>query len=143
MLRFRSFFFDLSPCCLSNQISMSQISMRKGRPPSSRPSLAYVHRMRVCAFIAGGLYISNPFLCSCYADKKCSRCKCAVYCSKDHQVAHWKVHKTVCELKMNGTLKSDAAEVVPESCLFPGIYMIFLFDPCVFACQVTSRPTFI
>lgn len=28
---------------------------------------------------------------------RCSRCQKAVYCSKEHQRAHWKIHKSVCE----------------------------------------------
>ena len=28
--------------------------------------------------------------------KKCSRCKAVAYCSKEHQTAHWKVHKHSC-----------------------------------------------
>ena len=28
--------------------------------------------------------------------KKCSRCKAVAYCSKEHQTAHWKVHKHTC-----------------------------------------------
>mmetsp|Transcript_86 Transcript_86/g.208 ORF Transcript_86/g.208 Transcript_86/m.208 type:complete len:401 (+) Transcript_86:110-1312(+) len=27
----------------------------------------------------------------------CAKCKTATYCSRDHQVAHWKVHKRVCK----------------------------------------------
>ena len=29
--------------------------------------------------------------------KRCKRCKVAKYCSKEHQVEHWKVHKRECK----------------------------------------------
>ncbi|VEN52368.1 unnamed protein product [Callosobruchus maculatus] len=35
-------------------------------------------------------------LCGCFASKKCSRCRVADYCSRQHQVADWKQHKTEC-----------------------------------------------
>jgi hypothetical protein len=35
-------------------------------------------------------------LCGVSASKKCSRCLIPVYCSKDHQSCHWKVHKKLC-----------------------------------------------
>ena len=35
-------------------------------------------------------------LCNLEATKKCTRCGVAVYCNKDHQAVHWKVHKKVC-----------------------------------------------
>jgi len=36
-------------------------------------------------------------LCGVRATKKCSRCSVAVYCNKDHQSSHWKVHKNICK----------------------------------------------
>jgi len=46
---------------------------------------------------------NNPASCleKVHADRKllqCVRCKSAQYCSKECQVAHWKVHKKVCKL---------------------------------------------
>eukprot|EP00928_Gymnodinium_smaydae_P063619 TRINITY_DN4713_c0_g1_i1.p1 TRINITY_DN4713_c0_g1~~TRINITY_DN4713_c0_g1_i1.p1 ORF type:complete len:593 (-),score=67.12 TRINITY_DN4713_c0_g1_i1:18-1796(-) len=35
-------------------------------------------------------------LCADQASKRCSRCKCAYYCSADHQKAHWKEHRLLC-----------------------------------------------
>nr|CAI5839134.1 unnamed protein product [Callosobruchus analis] len=35
-------------------------------------------------------------LCGCFASKKCSKCRVAHYCSRQHQVADWKLHKTQC-----------------------------------------------
>nr|CAH7767911.1 unnamed protein product [Callosobruchus chinensis] len=35
-------------------------------------------------------------LCGCFASKKCSRCGVADYCSKEHQITDWKLHKTEC-----------------------------------------------
>jgi pre-rRNA-processing protein TSR4 len=40
-----------------------------------------------------------PFLCAlcgCRAPHQCSRCKLVSYCSKEHQKAHWKLHKKRC-----------------------------------------------
>lgn len=36
-------------------------------------------------------------LCGCFGEKRCSQCKKAVYCSRDHQVLDWKErHKKIC-----------------------------------------------
>ena len=35
-------------------------------------------------------------VCHCNAGVRCSRCKLLRYCGKDHQRAHWAVHKAFC-----------------------------------------------
>ena len=39
--------------------------------------------------------------------KKCSKCRRALYCSKDCQVRHWKKHKSECEVLRNGRKEKD------------------------------------
>ena len=35
-------------------------------------------------------------VCSVPANMRCARCKFVVYCGKEHQLSHWKVHKKEC-----------------------------------------------
>lgn len=35
-------------------------------------------------------------LCGVVSTKKCGQCGLAVYCNRDHQIVHWKVHKLSC-----------------------------------------------
>lgn len=35
-------------------------------------------------------------ICGVAANNKCSACLMVVYCSKEHQKAHWKKHKNEC-----------------------------------------------
>ncbi|KAF5397623.1 Programmed cell death protein 2 [Paragonimus heterotremus] len=43
------------------------------------------------------LYTSVCPVCGCQADKSCSKCKRVKYCSKSHQVLHWKDdHRSIC-----------------------------------------------
>lgn len=42
-------------------------------------------------------YVSLCEICGCFAPKRCSKCKIAAYCSREHQVFHWKEsHKNSC-----------------------------------------------
>lgn len=35
-------------------------------------------------------------ICGVAANSKCAACSLVVYCSKEHQKAHWKKHKNEC-----------------------------------------------
>lgn len=35
--------------------------------------------------------------------KKCAKCRCAMYCSRDCQINHWKHHKKQCKLIVQQT----------------------------------------
>lgn len=45
--------------------------------------------------------------CGKVASKKCSVCKCAVYCSRECQKANWKLHKKYCKLFEKALLKKS------------------------------------
>lgn len=39
---------------------------------------------------------NNCAVCCVPASSKCAACSLVVYCSKEHQKAHWKKHKNEC-----------------------------------------------
>lgn len=45
-------------------------------------------------------------ICGCKAGKKCSRCEKKWYCSREHQLIDWNIHKTECT-KTNVVKSSD------------------------------------
>ena len=52
-------------------------------------------------------YCSVCSVCGCLGTKRCGGCKIANYCTKDHQVLHWKKgHKHICQKGWNIILKS-------------------------------------
>lgn len=40
--------------------------------------------------------MTNCAVCGVSASSKCASCSLVVYCSKEHQKAHWKKHKNEC-----------------------------------------------
>lgn len=48
------------------------------------------------------------------AKKKCGRCRCVYYCSRECQVEHWKMHKHVCAKMASAIHKADADRADPE-----------------------------
>lgn len=42
------------------------------------------------------LKINFCAICGVPASNKCAACSLIVYCSKEHQKAHWKTHKNEC-----------------------------------------------
>lgn len=61
---------------------------------------------------------SNCGLCGVSASSKCAACTLVVYCSKEHQKAHWKQHKNECV----------SYEVIKELLIFKHkIYLLFIF----------------
>jgi pre-rRNA-processing protein TSR4 len=46
-------------------------------------------------------------VCGCRAPHQCSKCKIASYCSREHQRAHWKYHKTTCSQTVDSLSSSD------------------------------------
>ncbi|XP_034238283.1 egl nine homolog 1 isoform X1 [Thrips palmi] len=48
---------------------------------------------------------------------RCARCKLVYYCSKDHQLKHWKKHKVVCKEHIaDDRLDKDISSSDPTSC---------------------------
>ncbi|CAL8093793.1 unnamed protein product [Calicophoron daubneyi] len=71
-------------------------------PENEEPSLDEVmslitERKLPCA----ELFTSVCPVCGCKADKLCSKCRVVHYCSKSHQVLHWKEHKKTCAPGLN------------------------------------------
>jgi hypothetical protein len=47
------------------------------------------------------LYDVKPcIVCNATTSVRCSRCKETWYCSKEHQISHWKIHKKTCIPKL-------------------------------------------
>ncbi|XP_035232499.1 egl nine homolog 1-like [Stegodyphus dumicola] len=53
-------------------------------------------------------------LCRGIGTSRCGRCHTAYYCSREHQVAHWSVHKMIC--KKNVPVQQQPATVLNASC---------------------------
>ncbi len=68
-------------------------------------------------------------ICGLHSEQKCSRCKGPYYCSRDHQLAHWRAgHKKVCckavpgaepDAKAQSAAASQSAAVALKDLLFP------------------------
>lgn len=58
---------------------------------TSKPK-SKIEEINICAF-AG---CEKETVLDGTALKACKKCKEVFYCSKEHQVAHWKIHKSVC-----------------------------------------------
>jgi hypothetical protein len=77
----------------------------------------------------------------------CGRCKKVSYCGPACQKAHWKSHKTTCQLSLENVACCDACKVVGKkaklACLFCGtLYCVACRDCAVDSdrCQVCSKP---
>ena len=53
-------------------------------------------------------------ICQEASSQRCSQCKCAYYCSKDHQKSHWKHHKKTCASKANGDHEGSSNFSIPS-----------------------------
>jgi pre-rRNA-processing protein TSR4 len=59
-------------------------------------------------------------VCGCKADFKCSKCEGVNYCSRQHQKAHWSVHKKCCGKQQAQLASADIeAESVSLGEVFP------------------------
>jgi hypothetical protein len=59
--------------------------------------------------------ICNLQNCNAIGKSKCSRCKNAFYCSKEHQIQDWKNHKSVCVAPVVRTEDEELENFVDSS----------------------------
>ncbi len=91
-------------------------------------------------FSSQNLVMDAPscIVCGKEAHRLCSACKTTHYCCKDHQVAHWKVHKSSCcgkTYRMEGNANSGHY-LVAQKDLTAGI--VLSFTNYFYAYNVTS-----
>lgn len=60
-------------------------------------------------------------MCGCYAPHRCAKCKGPRYCSRAHQLAHWKNgHSRLCATNTNSGIASKTfSAAVTSGCIFP------------------------
>lgn len=70
-------------------------------------------------------------VCGLGAPHRCGKCTKASYCSREHQILHWKVggHKAVCGKEGEKNKVEESQEVHYEGLVFPGKIFIFILIP--------------
>lgn len=85
--------------CMTRELGFgkTEYSFRPGGDEADRLDIdATLIPLVTKCFINNGLWLCNE--CGKIASCRCSECECAMYCSRECQVADWKSHKKYCKL---------------------------------------------